>query len=169
MTPSIDLRITTMVRAMQDVVLPAIDSANGLAREQASLVFGHLNLLAAQWSRADDYARVCLADLEQTVSGLVPAGGPLTRAAAGGVQAARAETGAAEVRYKRLMAATDALVRAADQDAEASFADALRDCLLAFTLRQSTRDRSWFAGSGFDLRPAELSRIDDIIAGRNEA
>ena len=158
-----------MVRAMQDVVLPAIDSANGLAREQASLVIGHLNLLAMQWSRADDYARVCLVDLEQTIGGLVPAGGPLTTAAAEGVQAALAVPGAAEPRYKRVMAATDALVRAADQDADAAFADALRGNLLAFTLRQSTRDRAWFAGSGFDLRPSELSPIDDIIAGRDRS
>lgn len=169
MTPSIDLRITTMVRAMQDVVLPAIDGANGLAREQASLVIGHLNLLAMQWNRADDYARVCLADLEQTIAMLAPSGGPLTAAAAQAVKAALAEQGAAEPRYKRVMATVDTLVRAADQDGDAAFAGALRRHLLDFTLRQSTRDRSWFAGSGFDLRPSELSPVDDIIAGRDRS
>lgn len=154
-----------MVRAMQDVVLPAIEPSNGLAREQASLIIGHLNLLAMQWSRADEYARVCLADLERTIAPLTPAGGPQTTAAAGALDAALGEQGAAEPRYKRVMAAVDALVRAADRDGDAAFRETLRVELLDFSLRQSLRDRSWFAGSGFDLRPAELSPIDDIIAG----
>lgn len=67
MTPSIDIRIATIVRAMEDVVAPAIDPGNSLAREQAALVVGQVRLIAAQWSRSEDYARVCLADRKSVV------------------------------------------------------------------------------------------------------
>ena len=82
MTPDIDLRIASMVRAMEDVVRPAIDPLNSLAAEQAALIVGHLRLLAIQWNKAESYARTCLADLDATLDGLVPSGGPATRAAA---------------------------------------------------------------------------------------
>lgn len=165
MTPSIDIRIATIVRAMEDVVAPAIDPGNSLAREQAALVVGQVRLIAAQWSRSEDYARVCLADLAGVMADLAPAGGPLTRAAQGGVATALAAEGRAEAHYKQLMVAADALVRAADADGEPAFRADLRTRLLDFSARQSMRDRSWFAGSGFDLNPDQLQPIDDLVAG----
>lgn len=82
MTPDIDLRISTMVRAMEEVVMPAVDTHNGLAREQAALLVGQLKLLAAQWKHTEDYASVCIADLVKTLSGLIPLGGEETKNAA---------------------------------------------------------------------------------------
>ena len=153
-----------MIRAIQAVVLPAIDPDNSLAREQATLVAGQLKLLAGQWNRADGYARICLADLLETVGSLSPAGGRETLAAAEMLKNAARAQGAAEDCYKGLMAAADRLVRAADQDGDAQFFTELKRRLLDFSLRQSTRDRSWFAGSGFDLKPSELIPIDDIVS-----
>lgn len=166
MTPAIDLRITSMIRAMEDVVRPAIDPLDSLAREQAALVVGHLRLLAIQWSKADRYARVCLADLETALEGLEPSGGPATRAAAADLaqvrSQARAQESDAEAHYKAVMRATDSLVRAAARDGEGPFRDALGKAVLGFSTRQSLRDRSWFAASGFDLNPGELRSIEEL-------
>lgn len=167
MTPSIDLRISTIVRAMEDVVTPAIEEGNSLAREQAALIIGHLRLLAVQWSRADGYARTCLADLVDTLVPLEPAGGEQTVAAGLHLGASLGSEGNAESRYKQIMAAADALVRAADADGDPGFRAELSARLLDFSLRQSLRDRSWFAGTGFDLHPEQLFPIEDLVSETN--
>jgi predicted nuclease with TOPRIM domain len=43
-----EIQIVTMIRAMKDVVIPAIDPANGPAIEQSQLVLGMLSLLREQ-------------------------------------------------------------------------------------------------------------------------
>lgn len=153
-----------MLRAMEDVVGPAIDPANSLALEQSALVIGHLRMLAIQWSKADGYARACGADLERLIDTLAPNDGPMTQAAATSLAAARQTDGGAELRYKAMMAGVDALVRAAAEDGAPAFRETLKQGVLAFSSRQSLRDRSWFAASGFDPRPDELLAVDDIIA-----
>ena len=45
MNPSIELRIKTMVRALTEIIIPAIDRDNSLAQEQAGLLIGHLHVL----------------------------------------------------------------------------------------------------------------------------
>lgn len=166
MTPDIDLRIASMVRAMEDVVRPAIDPLNSLATEQAALIVGHLRLLAVQWSKVENYARACLADLDRTLEGLAPSGGPATRAAAADLAEAREPKGPAEAHYKAVMRATDSLVRAAARDGEPAFRQALHHAVIAFSARQSLRDRSWFAASGFDLNPGELHSVADLTMER---
>lgn len=153
-----------MLRAMEDVVGPAIDRANSLALEQSALVIGHLRMLAIQWSKADGYARACGTDLERLIDTLAPNDGPMTQAAATSLAAARQTDGGAELRYKAMMAGVDALVRAAAEDGAPAFRETLKQGVLAFSSRQSLRDQSWFAASGFDPRPDELLAVDDIIA-----
>jgi hypothetical protein len=164
-TPSIDLRIATLIRAVKDVIAPAIDQNNHLAKEQAALVVGQLKLLAAQWNKAADYAAVCRADLAQALAGLEVDGAEQTREAYATLADALAAAPGrdAEADYKALMRCADELVRAADADGSATFRKDLRARLLAFSQRQALRDRSWFALSGFDLRPQELSSIDAMI------
>ena len=52
MLPSIDLRIQNLVKALQEVVVPAIPERERLARDQAMLVIGHLRMIAVQWKSA---------------------------------------------------------------------------------------------------------------------
>lgn len=165
MTPSIDLRVATLIRAVEDVIAPAIDQTNHLAKEQAALLVGQLKLLAAQWNRAADYAAVCHADLAETLVGLKVEGAEQTQHAYAAVTDAISTPPGrdAEADYKALMRCADGLVRAADEDGSLEFRRDLRARLLAFSTRQALRDRSWFALSGFDLRPQELSTIDTMI------
>ena len=40
MMPSIDLRLASMIRAVEEVLLPALSGHSGLAQEQAQLLLG---------------------------------------------------------------------------------------------------------------------------------
>ncbi|MFD2579823.1 hypothetical protein ACFSTD_17200 [Novosphingobium colocasiae] len=157
-----------MIRALDQVIMPALDPNNSLAREQAGLLAGHLRLLAAQWNRTENYARTCLDDLVQSLEGFEPAGGPHTAKAFDAVArtiAARSPNGI-EQQYKQLSAVADALVRAVDIDGDAALRQQLHRALLAFSRRQALRDRSWFALSGFDLKPDELIPIEKLAPER---
>ena len=82
MTPSAADRMATMMRALAEVVLPAIDPANSLAVEQARLVLGHLAVLSGQGdeARLDALELASEQDLARQLVAL-PAGGPLSAAA----------------------------------------------------------------------------------------
>lgn len=70
MNPSQSLRITTMMRAMQDAIIPAIGEDQPLAKEQAGLMLGHLAAMLQQdgqeWA-VDDYCRSLLESLSDTL------------------------------------------------------------------------------------------------------
>ena len=55
MLPSLDVRFRNMVKAMQEVVAPAIRDDEKLAQEQVRLVVGHLSIMKEQWKTAVRY------------------------------------------------------------------------------------------------------------------
>lgn len=165
MTPSIDLRIASMIRAMQDVIAPAVDPANSLAREQSMLMIGQLQMIAGQWRLALRYASACLADLRGMADGLKVEGGSATQDAwtelRGALDGAEADS---EIQYQNAARALEKLVRASDVDASEAFRAQLRTDALRFSQRQAERDRAWFAGSGFDMEADRLPSISSILA-----
>ncbi|MCB2049995.1 MAG: hypothetical protein KDE63_01065 [Novosphingobium sp.] len=166
MTPSIDIRLASMIRSMQDVIVPAIDPSNSLACEQASLMIGHLNLLEQHWRRIFPYAQVCLDDLCTCASTLEPDGGPRTQGAAVDLDTAIARDATdPEKKYQDCARALEALVRAAAEDGTPAFQHQLESEVLAFSQRQVIRDRAWFAQSGFDIDSENLPSIDEVISG----
>ena len=60
MLPSIDLRIANMIKALEQVILPALPKRERLARDQANLVIGHLRLMSPQWKTAVRFEEVTL-------------------------------------------------------------------------------------------------------------
>ena len=169
MIPSIELRLDSMRRALTEVIMPAIDPTNSLAVEQAGLMAAHIGMLLTQWNKADSYAQMCLADLSAMTRDLAPDGGPLTQAAAAALRSARQPSAAfAEIRYKKAAAAVDELVRAAAIDAEEDFRKQLHRDVIAFSGRQASRDRAWFAASGFDVDASALPQVDVLLARYRE-
>lgn len=53
MIPSTELRLQTMMRAMTESILPALDPKDSLAQEQAGLMMGHINALLQQAGQED--------------------------------------------------------------------------------------------------------------------
>lgn len=168
MTPNIDIRIVSMIRSMEDVIIPSIDIENSLAMEQANLMINHLKLIKTHWARAADYATLCFDDLANVLNGLSPAGGALTlRAAENFLVLARESSSRAmpEERYRRLATAVEELLGAAQEDGAADFRDALSANVVHFSWRQARRDRIWFAECGFDAEASELPSIEKMLDG----
>ena len=165
MTPSIDIRLTSMVRAMTNVIGPAIEPGNSLAREQAQLMIGQLKMIAAQWRRVFPYANLCLDDLRQMVNQLEPAGGPQTMAAAAALTEVLATGNAAdpEKHYQQASRGLEVLVRSVALDGAERFVPVFEQTALQFGLRQSRRDLAWFAMNGFDVDADSRPSIDDVL------
>lgn len=169
MSPEFDLRLDSMHRAMTNVVLPAIDPADSLAVEQASLVVAHLSMMMQQWDRIGDYARLCLQDLCAVVARLEPLGGPITVAAAAELTATmKASTASPNQGFRNGMAALEELVRAAEADGDPAFRTNLRREVLLHANRQATRDRAWFAASGFDVNVGQLPAIEQLFSSHHQ-
>lgn len=172
MMPSIELRLATMARALEEVILPAIEPGNDLAREQAQLLIAHLGLIGAHWQRAHRYDALVLSAIEALAHELLLAadGGPETLKAAAAlaecVQAGTAGSSDAARRRADLAAAIDTLVSACAGDGSAAFRETLFKAIVAHGGVQARRDRVWFAGSGMDPEAATLESIDAMLMPR---
>ena len=159
MIPRADERIATMVRALTDVVLPAIDPGNSLAQEQARLIVAQLLVLSGQRDE------VLLDRLE--LGGEIALARDLLAVAAEG---ARSEAAQAALRNALsevadrpddepvaargiVRAGIEALVRAASDDGGEALRQATWTRVLAHASEQAERGRAWFAAAGFDDRP----------------
>ena len=178
MTPSIELRLQTMVKAMAEIILPAIGPGNDLAREQGQLMIAQLGLIAKQWDKALAYDTICLREMIGLARTLCDeaAGGPQTTAAASALSALlqrHAPGDELPTTHERidevraaLAEAIDKLVRATEVDSSAAFHDASAKAILDHGELQSWRDRVWFAEAGMDPERAQLPGIDVMLATR---
>lgn len=168
MMPSIELRLATMRRALQEVILPAIAADNALAREQAQLVAAHLDLIAQQLAdapRIDAKIMQGTAELGSALAERVT-GGPRTQAAA---QALRAQVeapfdGAASVRRAHLAAAIDALLTGLGQDGDERSRHAAHDLIIEHALVIGLYERVCFASNGLDPERADLPPLAALLA-----
>ncbi|WP_404477954.1 hypothetical protein [Novosphingobium sp. BL-52-GroH] len=167
MIPSIELRLDSMTRALQQVIIPAIDPGNSLALEQAALMLGHIGLIVDQISVKEAFAALCLDDIASVVADLDPQGGAAVAAVMRQINEQEKAPGeTAEAAYARLSGLIEQLIRAADIDGTQSFRADLHKAVLHFSKRQARRDRIWFAKSGFDPDNGELPTIRSLLATR---
>lgn len=170
MTPEFDLRLKSMRRALTAVIMPAIERDNQLAQEQAALLVAHLDMIAAQWSRVDAYARLCRDALAELVARIEVSGGLETIAAGKRLsELAQDRSLAPSPGFHAMSAALEALVRAVDRDGDPAFRAALHRDVLLYGRDQAARDRSWFIQCGFDVNAGELADIDAILARHAES
>ena len=169
MTPSFSARIDSLIQAMDDIVLPAIEADKSLAREQGQLVVAHLNLMKKQLAHADDFDRIELAAAVQLGLRLLE----LTTADPGvasdrqALQAAISEGKSLPGRQDAIRAvngATESFVRALRQRGERSSIDAMTRAVLALSQEQSRRNLIWFASNGFDAERDSLPSIESLFA-----
>lgn len=159
MTPSIEVRLQSMLHGFRDVVVPAIDPGEALAVEQAALIMAQLSALLKQLPYADRYHRLCRDDAQTTAAaiGQDAAGGPRSLAAAAALEALLAsDSGNPHADYLALADGIAQLTTAATHDGEAHWRQRIDPPLLAFVCRQNRRERVWCKDAGFDPNPAEL-------------
>jgi hypothetical protein len=160
MTPSIEVRITSVLHGLRDVIFPAINPGEALAVEQYGLILAQLSMLLHQLPFADRYHRLCQEDARATAAALVQgsAGGPRTTAATDALAALLAGAGPDDPHagYLALAGGLAALTSASAQDAAPEWRAHVNAAVLAFSIRQNGRERVWFKDAGFDPDPAEL-------------
>jgi hypothetical protein len=170
------VQIKSMVKAMTDVVLPAIDPANKLAQEQARLVIGMLGLMAQQLPLqfrfdCDELARLLelAAALKQAAGGAPALGSSVEQmgraAAAASLTLEQARIGPEDVEQavRRMRAATSELVREACAGADEPTMQRVQDAVLAGSREQLLRDRAWVLAQGWEPDPAAIPKIQDLL------
>jgi hypothetical protein len=171
-----EIQITSMIKALTDVVIPAIDPVNKLAIEQSRLIVGLLNLMASQLpvqvkfdrdelarlatcSRtliatvsADSGIRTAIAQLEtctDTALGLLERNALTPADLVGGVRKLKAAVG------------TLVTVAAASTDIDAQLR--IERIVLTMSKEQLLRDRSLMKLQGFEPNPAALPEIMQLL------
>lgn len=161
MNPSLDLRLNSMIRAVTEVILPALDPENSLAQEQARLLIGHLHALLLQQPHAHRLAAIETQALTGLAAQLIAAsaGGPITQAATDRVSVALSNGDTAAVSH-----ALEALIIQSRTDGSTAFLRTVTQCVLDHAKADSLRGRTWFKLMNFDSNPAELSDIPTMLA-----
>ena len=175
MRPEVQLK--SAIKALTDVVLPAVDANNKLAQEQARLVIGLLTLLGQQLPLqfrfdCDELAR--MVDYAQSLQALA-AGGAETQAAGkalAGVQQAAAATlegvksspDAVLQAVRALRTSTGAVISALQSDGDAAARAKAHALTLSMSKEQLLRDRSWLLMQGWEPDPKSIPAIDTLLA-----
>lgn len=154
MTPSIDDRLASIVRALTEVILPHLPPEASLAQEQAHLAIGHIQIIRAQLDAAPAFEREELDDaiaIARDIAGKVT-GGSETAAALAELAKAAAAADGSDVRGQRqaIHDAIDVLVKAASSEGAAGLGSPLAATILAHERVRTRKDREWFAPFGFD-------------------
>mgnify|MGYP001191757383 FL=1 len=167
MTPDVHIRLTSVLHGLRDVIVPAVDPGASLAQEQCGLVLAQLDMLLRQLPWIERYPALCRDDLRATALSIVdaPDGGVDTRDAAARLAAllAAPSLGDAQADYDRIGFGVEALVFAVSRDGAPAYRARVDAEILRFGRRQNTRERTWFAGTGFDPRPEEIGSIAEMF------
>ena len=162
-----DLQLQTAIRALTEVVTPAVDTSNALAVEQLQVVIGMLHLMAARLPLrfrydCDELTRLlelCTALGAQEDSALAQA------SAAGSEVLARAQADPAEVlqSIRELRSLSGALITAVYRDGDDAARSRVSQLVLAHADQQLLRERAWVAPQGWEIQPERLASIEDLL------
>jgi len=176
MVPS-ELRLQSMLRAMIEVIQPAIDRSQQLAIDQANIMIGTLRILLDQNDKAYQFRMVELRQYAKQVRELLELaqGGPETDAScrAAKVVLARAEPIAAmpiptQAALSDLVlamrTAADELLQAAHTDGNPAFRRAAARLVLDAGGKELVRERVWVRAAGFESDPRALPSMEELLS-----
>ena len=172
-----DVQIQSILKAMADVVLPAVDPNNKLAQEQARLCMGLLGVMARQLPLqyrfdCDELARLSAyaAELqrmarggEQTTAALAALGKQAGEADAL-LERARVSPQAVLDAVRGLREATGSLIPSVYRDGDAAAQDRVQRATRAMSKEQLLRDRSWVLAQGWEADPKAVPPIEELLA-----
>lgn len=171
MLPGIDLRLQNVLKALREVVLPAIPPDQRLARDQAMLAIGHIAIVADQWREAARYEAGSLSRLialaeHLTADATIEVEGDVQRrleeALIRATAADPSDLRQAEGLIQELGTLIDAVILGAGRPG--TLPPTLLDAVLSYGEAQAHRERVWFAGTKLDPDVAELETIADMLA-----
>lgn len=171
------LQIQSVLKAMTDVVLPALDPHNKLAQEQIRLCMGLLGLMAKQLPLQFQFDCDELARLTRFAGelGSMATGGAQTlgavaelaersRTAADVLERARATPAQIENEVRQLRAATGAVVTQVFRDGDARAQERVQRAMLAMSRDQLLRERAWVISQGWEPDPSAVPAIESLLS-----
>ena len=163
MVPDIDLQLRVVLKALRDVVAPAIDPANRLAVEQLHLSIATLGMVQARLPLAGARVRAELANAIALAEAAGGAGfGSLVAAAKAALDDPRCNADALGAQKTQLLAAVSGLVEdAPDGDS----ADVLARAIVSASRPQFDLIRAWCLSAGFEPDPEEVPVLETLLSG----
>jgi hypothetical protein len=177
MVPDVETRLQVMQRSLREVILPALPPEHTLAREQAGMMIGYIDLILDQHDRQlhldlaelRDYTR-----LAQELDAMAEARALASEARAASRAALSESAPFVDVRLptaaalhdmlRALKAAADDLARTLLEQADADTKDAVGKLVFAHSARQLMRERAWLRKAGFELEPDKLPSLDGLLS-----
>lgn len=173
MLPSIDIRINSLIKAMEKTVIPALDVEASLALEQAALIVKHLQVINQQWDGAYLFEQGSLNQLKALAGSLLARleggihttqSGLMLQNALDSIPDVLPATVAGINPYIQTVGnAIDAVINSAFIDGSDSFNLVLSDSILAYGDRQTLRERTWFQATGLDPDHKDLTSITEML------
>jgi hypothetical protein len=170
------LQLQTAIKAMTDVVLPAVDRGNIMAQEQARLVIGMLHLalsrlpLAYRFERDELSRFLALAQTLQARAADLPNGNAalrdLSKIADQGkdvLSRAGAEPGELETAVFRLREQIGSMVTTLSAELPAAQLRPIYDAVTDHAHEQLLRERSWVIAQGWEADPKAIPPIETLI------
>lgn len=170
------LQIQTIIKAMREDIIPALDQTNQLAMQSAQLTIGTLTLLSQHLPLSYRYDCDELARLIGTAGELLRAtGGEQTQAALAALKTAqrlgsqvldraRAEPGELTDAVHALRTATSQTVRAVHADGSEAVQKQVSAAVMKMSGEQLLRERSWLLAQGWEPDPKSVPVIDTLLA-----
>ena len=171
-----EFQIQTIIKAMMEDVIPALDQTNQLAMQSAQLTIGTLTLIAQHLSLqyrydCDELGR--LLALSESLRGQAKGGeetkaalGDLQQAGRGGqgvLERARAEPAEIVEAIRSLRAAAAKTVRAVYAEGPEASQAAVEKVVLDMSQEQLLRDRSWLLMQGWEPDPRSVPAVDSLL------
>jgi hypothetical protein len=167
MNPDLDLRLKSVLKALSDVILPALPASERLARDQANLAIGHLSIVVEQWRHALNFElenlALCCA-LAGELAGLnfdATRGDALIAALAAADDVDRSDYEAVSTVHRQLKTVIDDLITADPRGAP--MPREMIEAVLRYNRRRAPRERVWHRGAGLDPDAAQLPSIATLF------
>lgn len=172
-----EIQIQSMIKALTDVVLPAVDPANQLAVEQTRLVIGMLSLMAKQLPVQFRFDRDELQRLLDAAATLLPEEIREPACAEALERLAQTHRSGAKVLERcvidpatllsavhDLRAAFSDLVAAVPATQEHALIERVERTVMSLSQEQLLRDRSLLLPQGWELDPDAIPEIETLLA-----
>lgn len=166
MLPNIDVRLKNIVKAVQEVIAPALPADEKLAQEQCRLIVGHIAMLQGQWKQAVRYEGGSYRLIRDLAESLVP---HVDAQQAEILRRALADTAAVdELDIDALNAGICTIGHAVDkiilgEDGKKPLSRGAWDVILDYGEKDALRSRVWFQGNGIDPDRANLPPLETVI------
>lgn len=169
MQPDYNLRIRSMAKALAETIIPAIDSNNRSALEQAHIVLGTLELLRQQIDYAHMFEQVdirAIAALARNVAAAAGGAEELEQAADAAIAVStRGSTLISELKTanRELRAVLSRTIEAAYADGDDGKIASVQSAVIAGSKEQIGVERAFVAATNFDVFPDDLKSLEEAL------